>query len=451
MTRRLPLSVLLTLVQETIEDRFFGEAFWITAEITDVKKYEQKRWCFLKFVEKHGETVAAEMQAVFWANGYQHIKQFETLTRQSFRNGIELTCLVAVKFHVRYGLKLEVLEIDTSYAIGQIELQRRQTLERLVNENPGTIKVVDDAYLTFNNSGLKLAKVLQRIALITAAGSDGQRDFREELQKNNYGYRFKISEFTCAIQGDTAAAQIGAQLQLIFSQANHFDVLAIVRGGGSQTDFAAFDTYDIAKLIAAFPIPVFTGIGHDRNTSIVDLMARQFKTPTKVAAAIVDHNFIFENEMLQLKDRLNNVLSDKLWRMQQNIAEWKNKMEQEVQYKAVKKIQELITLKHRLGLVKKLVLDKHYAYLGHQQFALNKMAKQKLLIVKEDLQLTTRLVNQLSPETILNKGFAAIKKNGKFISNPDELLEGDHIAAIFKTTNINATVINKTPYENTDF
>ena len=177
MTRRLQLSELVALVQETIEDRFYEDSFWITAEITDVKKYESKRWCFLKFIEKQGNTIATEMQGVFWANGFQHILRFERLTKQAFKDGIEISCRVQVKFHPKYGLKLEVLEIDTSFVIGKTEEERQNILERLLKENPFHIRLIDDEYITTNKQ-LKLPPVVQRVALVTAPNSDGQRDFR---------------------------------------------------------------------------------------------------------------------------------------------------------------------------------------------------------------------------------------------------------------------------------
>src|SRR6185295_648108 len=130
------------------------------------------------------------MQAVFWANGYQQIVLFERMTRQPFRDGIEISCRVEVKFHPRYGLKLEVLEIDTSFALGKLEMERQQILDRLLKENPSTIQLIDDEYITFNKQ-LKMPAVVQRIALITAPNSDGQRDFKQELINNAYGYHFE--------------------------------------------------------------------------------------------------------------------------------------------------------------------------------------------------------------------------------------------------------------------
>ena len=196
-----------------------------------------------------------------------------------------------------------MLEIDHTYALGKLEQEKQQTLDRLVKENPTNIRLVDGQYFTSNKS-LELPIVLQRIALVTAPDSDGQRDFKQELANNPYGYVFSVTEFLTQIQGDNSSNLIIQKLKQIEVKSENFDVVAIVRGGGSQTDFKPFEDYELSKYVASFPLPILTGIGHDRNTSIVDLMARQHKTPTKVASSMVEHNFNFESEIIELKNRL---------------------------------------------------------------------------------------------------------------------------------------------------
>ena len=165
--------------------------------------------------------------------------------------------------------------------------------------------------------------VLQRIALLTAPNSDGQQDFLKEIEHNQYGYAFVVTQFVTQIQGDRAAEGIVNQLKTIEEHKHLFDVVAIVRGGGSQTDFKPFEDYELARMVAAFPIPILTGIGHDRNTSIVDLMARQLKTPTKVASSIVDQNFNFENNILNLKERFFNAAETMLDDAKQHLTQTK--------------------------------------------------------------------------------------------------------------------------------
>lgn len=303
MAKKLRLSELINEIDEAIQNRFAGETFWVTAEITDVKPQDPSRnYRFIKFIEKSGATTLASIDAVFWARSLNQIDKFEKITNTTFRNGLELTCKVVVAFNNRYGLKLEVIEIDCTYALGQIEIERQQTIEKLLKENPKTIKKVDEQFLTFNKS-LELPIVIQRIAFITAPNSDGQRDFNQELKGNKHKYNFSVTEFLTQIQGDTSSKLIIQKLRLVEADTEKYDIVVIARGGGSQTDLQPFDDYELSKYVASFPIPILTGIGHDRNTSIVDMMARQHKTPTKVASSLVDHNFNFESEIIDFKER----------------------------------------------------------------------------------------------------------------------------------------------------
>ncbi|HQQ98640.1 MAG TPA: exodeoxyribonuclease VII large subunit [Cyclobacteriaceae bacterium] len=309
MPNTIKLSSLAEQIQDALEIRFAGEVCWVKATVTDVRRQENLKRCYLKFIEKENGTLVTEIRGVFWSNGYFHIEQFEKATGQRFQDGIEIICLVKVKFHPRFGLSLEAQAIDYAFTLSTLELERQRTIDRLVAENPEHIVAVDGEFRTFNQT-LPLPMVVQRVALVTASNSDGQRDFNEELRRNRHQYAYQVTEYLTPIQGDDAHVEIIRTLEAIASQSKIFDVVVIVRGGGSATDFKPFDEYELARLVAKFPVPVVTGIGHDRNTSIVDLMARQMKTPTKAAAFLVDHNIDFENELLRLKDRVNMAVSE---------------------------------------------------------------------------------------------------------------------------------------------
>lgn len=322
MTDSIRLSTLTQLIQDTIQFRFEGEVFTVSARIMNVKKYESSRRCYLTLEEYEFGTKTTEIRAVFWANAYSEIEKFEKVLRQPFKDGAEITCKVKVRYHKVYGLNLDVLQIDVAHALGTLEMERQQTLERLVRENPESIQLYDGVYRTFNNR-LPLPLVISKIALITAPNSDGQRDFLQELKQNKHQYQFTITEFLTTIQGDNAHQLILEQLQLIEQSKEPFDLVAIVRGGGSLGDFKPFDDYALSAYVAKFPVPVFTGIGHDRNQSIVDLMAREQKTPTKVAAMIVEHNFSFENTLIDLRRRISDTITRQLDRAKDRLDQAK--------------------------------------------------------------------------------------------------------------------------------
>ena len=182
MNQKLKLSELVAAIQETIQYQFEGESYWVSAQITNVKKYEGNRRCYLTLEEYEGTQKTAEIKAVFWSNTYSEIEKFERLTKQVFKNGIEIICRVKVRFHPVYGLNCDVLEIDAAHTVGSVELEKQKTIERLLKENPSTIQLYDGVFRTYNNR-LPLPLVIKTIALITAPNSDGQRDFLQELQR----------------------------------------------------------------------------------------------------------------------------------------------------------------------------------------------------------------------------------------------------------------------------
>lgn len=415
MTQAISLLQLLNLVQESIDAQFYGQGYWVRCEVTDVKKYEAKNWCFCKLLEKRGPQIVAESPAVFWQHGYQHIRRFEQGTGQKFESGIAILCRVLVKFHPIYGLKLEVQEIDLSFTLGQMELARQATLARLLATYPQDIRQMDDAFLTTNNQR-PLPRLIQRIALITAANSDGQRDFVQELTHNAYGYHFSITGFYTTIQGTQAAGNMVLQLRRIETIHDQFDAVVIVRGGGSQTDLKPFDDYDLAANIALFPIPVLTGIGHDRNTSIADLMARQYKVPTKVAAAIVEHNHATALALMHLQERMQAAVEAWVSEKKQGLLLQVQLLHQTVPTRIAHTRQALLTWKNGLHLLATQRTTIARKDLEHLTRRLQGSSQQLCLQQKAQLAAYKRLVAQLAPEATLRRGFALVWQQGKLVT-----------------------------------
>ncbi len=416
MSYALSLSQLLTLVQETLDAHFYGQAFWVKCEITDVKKYDQKNWCFCKLLEKKGGQVVAETPGVFWQNGYQHIRRFEQATGQKFENGIEISCLVLVKFHPVYGMKLEVQEIDLSFSLGQMELARQETIRQLLLQFPEKIRQIEDIFITPNNQ-LPLPRIIQRVALITANHSDGQRDFIEELNKNAHGYAFKITGFLTTIQGTQAAAGIIKQFKVIEVKSHLFDVVVLVRGGGSQTDLKPFDDFELAKTIALFPLPVLTGIGHDRNTSVADLMARQHKVPTKVAASIVDHNHTTERALLQLTERMEDALSAILFDKRNQVDKWLEKLHHLLPNRIALYKQKLEWIRQQtLHLPVRHMLQARKDC-EHLKLQLKTGTERYLRSKRDKWEQSNRMIEHLAPEATLKRGFAILRQGDQLVTN----------------------------------
>jgi exodeoxyribonuclease VII large subunit len=419
MIKAVALSDLLYEVYEALELTFGNDVFWIKAELVDVKKQPQKGWCFAKLIEKTGATIAAEVRANFWQQGYMAIQKFEKATGQKIEDGLEVVCAVRVKFHSRYGLALDVLDIDISHAIGKAELDRQQTLNKLVANHPYDIIVDDGVYITSNHQ-LQLAKVVQRIALITATNSDGQRDFLQELHNNQYGYKYNITQLLTTVQGDEAHKGLINKLREVQSNKADFDAVAIVRGGGSQTDFKPFDEYELAEMVALFPLPVLTGIGHDRNTSIVDMMARQLKTPTKVATFINEHNADYERQVASTYDDIMQKISTRV-----------------------------ITEKHKLNMrqqqlahVGARVLDKEKQRWENYLPQINYSIQQQIKAYKNRLAYYENTINLLDPVNVLKQGYALVKQNGIVVRDAQKLQNNSQIETVLHKAIITSTINN---------
>ena len=395
-TNHLSLSELVNKISDTLSESFYGESYWIVAETSDIKNYPDRGYCFATLIEKEGKEVTAKMEAVIWRREYPIISNFEFITGTKFEKNLKLLLNVAVAFSPVYGLRLEILDIDPAFTLGQLELERQEILRQLVAKNPETIRLIDGNFVTYNK---ELAKplVIQSIALITAPGSDGQKDFLHELENNPYGYQFTVYQYLTRIQGKDADQMIIQQLNEIEASGNWVDVVAIVRGGGSQLDFSAFETYDIGKAVAGFGKIIITGIGHERNVSIADLMSNcNVKTPTKAASYIIEHNRSFEEEILQ--------------------------------------IQSFIT-----GTVEEMIGDgKEAIGIMHQKFADN--CRLFFERKKNELENKTIAIKLLSPDNILARGFAIVSKNKRIVINPEELKPGEEISVTMQNAEILSTI-----------
>lgn len=308
----------LAFTLEAVLDEAFGQrAMWVVAETSDIKNYPDRGYCFLTLVERgdgptgRSETLA-KLEACIWRRHYHAIRDFEAATGVAFARNIQLLLLVTVGFSPVYGLRLEILKIDASYTLGNIERERQAVLDALVQNHPDRIWIEEGQYITANQL-LPRPAVMQRLALIAAPGSDGWRDFRHELAQNAFGYQFVVDEFLSQVQGQGAEKAICGQLERIRASGVAYDAVVIVRGGGSQLDFGSFDTYLMGQTVAGFDIPILAGIGHERNVSITDLLCHQsVKTPTKAAAFLIEHNRQFEEVCLRLHDRLRLVSREAL-------------------------------------------------------------------------------------------------------------------------------------------
>ena len=361
------------------------DTYWVRAEIAQLT---EKGHCYLELVEKaEGGMFAAKIRATCWSNTWQLIKAyFLQETGKIPETGMQVLVEVSVSYHPVYGLSLNVQNIDPHFTLGNLARQRQLTLQRL--EQEGVLEM---------NKSLPLPAVIRRIAVISAEAAAGYGDFCHQLANNEYRLLFSTRLFPAVMQGEQAPRSIIAALNAIAAQEEDFDVVVIIRGGGSSTDLTCFDDYALAAHCAQFPLPILSGIGHTRDVSIVDIVVHMaLKTPTAVAETLISHN---TDELLKIQD------------LQRRLALVATRM-------VASRRQEIDKLRMMLG----------YAIASTCQTQRNR------------LQLLEQTINMHSPEQIFRKGYSLTTCNGKVIRQAAELRPGMTITSVFADSEVQSVV-----------
>ena len=284
MSEILTLYDLNKLIRNVIEGSL-PDTFLVTAEIAS---FNVKNHCYMTLVDKADGVIRAETGAVIWVGRYRSIaKTFEKQTGTSLAKGIKILLEAEVSFHERYGLKLNIINIDPSYTIGEMAVRRKEVLERLTKEG-----------LIERNRELEFPLVPQKIGIVSSSTAAGYEDLITHLKHNAYGYRFESRLYEAIMQGDKAEESVVAALGRCAEDTSSLDLVVIVRGGGGQTDLHCFDSYEIGRAIALLPLPVVSGIGHQRDVTVVDEVSNmRVKTPTAVADMIITKVKDFEDRL----------------------------------------------------------------------------------------------------------------------------------------------------------
>lgn len=446
------LSELTNQIRQAIDGIFGNRSFWVIADITSHTYKEQSNYHYFELVEKDKTSakILTKIAGRAWGNASVNISNFEQATGQKFKNDINVLIQVSVQYNPAFGLQLNLLDIDTNFTLGLFEQQRKETLERLLKENPDFITKSGEHYITRNNS-IPLNKVLQHIAVISSATSAGYQDFRHTLEHNTFGYHFQIDDYFTLVQGETNARQFLGKIVEVFQSGKPYDVLIIIRGGGAQTDFLIFDNYDLCRAIAKFPIPVITGIGHQKNETIADLMAHtSTKTPTKAAEMLIAHNRAFEESLISLQKivliktyQLINYHKDRLTHINQI---------------TISKTRELLHEHHRSIMnLSRMVSTNPKIMISNRQKDLsnvlsNMQAYSRMYFANKRGYIGhfQSVVKIMSPQNILNKGFAIIKVNGRIAGNADQIEAGTELTVRLATAEIKTTVNSKSTLNGND-
>ena len=428
--QQISLYQLNQLIQSTLDDNL-DSSYWVVAEIGELR-VNQKGHCYMEFVEKQHEKVLAKLRANLWAYDYHNLNNlFRSVTGQSLGRGMKILARVMVQFHEVYGLSLLVKDLDPNFTLGERARQKQEVIERLSKNG-----------LIDKNSQLRLPLVPQRIAVVSSQTAAGYGDFIDQLTTNPYHYHFEVEFFEAVMQGEQAVQSISKALEQVQTDWTKFDVLVIIRGGGSQIDLDCFDSYDLAEAIANSILPVFTGIGHQRDDTVADLVAHtSLKTPTAVAEFLLNGVSAFEAQLNFNRDRIKELAANQLEYQRTQLL----KMSKSLYHNSNMVIKDN---SHKLELMSQKLGAGVYRCLQESQITLNqcqqRLANRTIKVVddnKQKLKLFEAKLTLADPQTILQKGYTITYLQGKVVKDHTPIKPGDQLETRLSNKRITSTVL----------
>ena len=424
-----PLSLyeLNALVKRSITT-CLPDTYWVQAELSDVRS-NYSGHCYLEFVQKEprGNNLIAKARGTIWSNVYRLLKPyFEEETGQAFVSGIKVLVKVSVEFHELYGYSL-------TYTLGDMARRRREILKQLEEEGVLTL-----------NKELELPLLSQRIAVISSATAAGYGDFCNQLEQNPYGFVFYPRLFPAIMQGERVEQSIISALDTINARRDNWDVVVIIRGGGATSDLSGFDTYELAANCAQFPIPIITGIGHERDDTVLDSVSHtRVKTPTAAAEFLINHLHDTAEVLEDYASSILQAVSTRMMREKTRLSRLVERipMQTLMRLKDEHYRQERVVKQLETALQSRLTKEKHHLQMMETQIGI---ASQRRL-VKENhrLQLLEQQLKAASPEHLLKRGYSITLKNGKAVTDASVLQPGDELTTRFAKGEIKSVVTPK--------
>ena len=392
--QHITLRELQRRVKSVLEGQF-ALPVWVSAEISDLK-VNYSGHCYLELVEKGGDNgvPTAQARAVVWRSQYPRIAAyFEAETGQRLAPGLKILAKVLVSYHELYGFSLQITDIDPSYTLGDLERQRQQTIAQLQQDGVWEM-----------NREVTLPTVVQRVAVVSSVNAAGYQDFCKELEKSTY--RFEVTLFDAFMQGEAAEQSIIDALCRVADRMEEFDAVVMIRGGGSRSDLNCFNAYRLCSYVAQFPLPVITGIGHDKDTSVADMVAHTaLKTPTAVAGWLVERmsgiDGWLDGAALQLHDGVLRLTR-----------------------------REQLHLEELTGDLRHLpagVLRQRGLELENRNEAFRQAVELFLRQQQQRLATTAELIESRSPRHILRMGFAVVRSEGRAVRSASGVTAGQRL------------------------
>ena len=432
------LQQVVRSIKKTLEDRY-TQNYWVKAEMHKLNKYPSGH-AFPELVQKDDNKIVAQITGTIWKQQLERINtKFIEVVKEPLREGTTLLLLVKINYSETFGLGLQILDIDPSYSLGELQKQREETLRKLAKE--GLLNL---------NQKLHFPLLPKRVAIISADSSKGLSDFMQVLQENEKSYFIFTHLFNAYLQGDVAVQSIISALKKIKRVKDHFDIVIIVRGGGAEVGMTCYNNYDLCKAIAEFPLPVLTGIGHSTNLNVAEMVSfRNEITPTKLAEFLLQTFREFEQETkrlnremiahsLQLIDKTKQDFNGQVRVFKHASLRFtdslKNELNQQIielknttRYFLKNENDAVLSLKNDYRIVTKEIITAERNTLS----LISKPIKGSLLHFFErkesDLEQLEKTVNILNPSNVLQRGYSLTLLNGKILSAKNKPKKGDLI------------------------
>lgn len=414
MTKTLSLYELNSIVASVIDIDMSGD-YWVVAEISELR--EVRGHCYMELVEKDefANTPIAKASAKCWASRWSMLRpMFERITGQRLHAGMKVMLSVHAQFHAAYGFSWIVSDINPEYTMGDLARRRQQIVAQLKAEGVFDLQ-----------RELTLPLFAQRIAVVSSDGAAGYGDFCRQLHDNSAHYIYKVELFAATMQGEAVEHSVIAALNRIYSRHDDFDVVVIIRGGGATSDLSGFDTLALAENVANFPLPVITGIGHDRDESILDMVAHtRVKTPTAAAQLLID-NLVRTESMI---DAARQSIVDSTQRRMQHerirLESLSARIPVMFSLVKTKETARVNMLSQRIEAATQRRIATALMRLDGIQNKLQTAVNRQLTDAGHRLQLIEQRVEAVNPERLLQRGYSITTYNGRAVRNAMELPEG---------------------------
>ena len=400
---------LLAEIKSVVKNNF-NKTYWIVSEVSELKVNSKSGHCYIDLIDKINGDIVAKIGAFIWSRSYSSIKQrFEAVTGANIVPGMKLLFNATVDYSEKFGLKLVIHDIDPAYTIGEMEQQRRVTLATLRKEG-----------LIDRNKKL-LLELPQTLAVISSSNAAGYEDFVHQIINNKYGYVFRCDLYQSVMQGTESSSSIIYALNEITYSEKHYDAIVIIRGGGSVADLNCFDNYDIARAVALADIPVITGIGHDKDRSIVDEVAHtSLKTPTAVAEFIIGRLKTYEDKLIVLQSNITTTALNALKLKTNRVSEIAHNIAHKANQKISLMYSDIAKMEAILKIIPSTTIEKIMAYLDN--------AYQQTVL--------------LDPVNVLRRGYSITYLQGKVVKDVADVVTGDVLTTRLYSGNVNSVVRN---------